>query len=83
MAEIVDLVRDSLWTVLLVGTPLLLVGLLVALCVGVVQTATGIHEPLLALVPRLAAMAAVLMITLPWMVERLVDLVLNAARSPH
>lgn len=81
MAEIVDLVRDSLWTVLLVGAPLLVVGLVVALCVGVVQTATGIHEPLLALVPRLAAMAAVLLVTLPWIIERLVDLVLLAART--
>lgn len=83
MAEIVDLVRDALWTVLLVGAPLLAAGVLVALCVGVVQTATGIHEPLLALVPRLVAMAAVLIVALPWMLERLVDLVLLAARSPH
>lgn len=82
MAELCDLVRQAVWTVMLVAAPMLLVGLVVAAVVGLVQAATGIHEPVLALVPRLAAMATVLLITLPWMAERLVDLFVQAAIPP-
>jgi flagellar biosynthetic protein FliQ len=82
MTELCDLVRQAVWTVMIVAAPMLLVGLLVAAVVGLVQSATGIHEPVLALVPRLAAMATVLLITLPWMAERLVDLLVQAAVPP-
>ena len=49
---------------------------------GLVQAATGIHEPLVGLVPRLVAMAAALVFLMPWMLERMVDLVRSAASLP-
>lgn len=82
MAELCDLVRQAVWTVMLVAAPMLVVGVVVAALVGIVQAATGIHDPVLALVPRLAAMAAVLLIMLPWMAERLVELLVHAAVPP-
>jgi flagellar biosynthetic protein FliQ len=50
--------------------------------VGLVQAATGVHEPLVCLVPRLVAMAVVLLVTLPWMLERLVDLMRTTVTLP-
>jgi len=44
-----------------------------------VQAATGIHEPVVGLVPRLLAMGLVLLLALPWMVERLAELFRAAA----
>jgi flagellar biosynthetic protein FliQ len=82
MAELCDLVRQAVWTVMLVAAPMLVVGVVVAALVGLVQAATGILDPVLALIPRLAAMAAVLLITLPWMAERLVELLVHAAVPP-
>lgn len=74
-ADLIELVRQAIVTGLLAVGPALVVGFLVATMMGLVQAATGIHESLVGLVPRLVAMAAVLFLALPWMLERLVDLV--------
>jgi len=49
---------------------------------GIVQAATGIHEQVVGLVPRLVAMAATLVLLMPWMLERMADLVRGAAGGP-
>ena len=72
--DIVELVRQAILSGLLVIAPVLLVGFAVAAITGLLQAATGIHEPLVGLVPRLVAMAAMLVLAMPWMVERMVDL---------
>lgn len=72
--DLVELVRQSLLAGMLALAPTLVIGFAVATCVGLVQAATGLHEPLVGLVPRMVAMAAALLFTLPWILERLVDL---------
>ncbi|NQW47350.1 MAG: flagellar biosynthetic protein FliQ [Planctomycetes bacterium] len=72
--DLVELVRQAILSGLLVIAPVLLVGFAVAAITGLLQAATGIHEPLVGLVPRLVAMAAMLVLAMPWMVERMVDL---------
>ena len=72
--DIVELVRQAILSGLLVIAPVLLVGFAVAAITGLLQAATGIHEPLVGLVPRLVAMAVMLVLAMPWMVERMVDL---------
>ena len=70
--DLVPLVRSSL----LEG------GLLVALVVGVLQSATGIHEPLIGMVPRLVVMVAVMFLTGGWMIDRFVSLFQISVLSP-
>ncbi|MFM7034659.1 MAG: flagellar biosynthetic protein FliQ [Planctomycetia bacterium] len=81
-SDLIELVRQSLATGMLAIAPALLVGFAVATVMGLVQSATGVHETLVGLVPRLAAMAVVLFLTLPWMLERLVDLMRSTVASP-
>jgi flagellar biosynthetic protein FliQ len=78
-AELAELVRQAIVTGLLVATPVLVVGFVVGALTGLVQAATGIHETILGLVPRLAATALALLFTLPWMVERLVEFLRQSA----
>lgn len=80
--DLIEVVRQALLTGLVVLAPALIVGFAVATCVGLVQAATGIHEPLVGLVPRLVAMAVVLLVSLPWMLERLVDLMRATVTLP-
>jgi flagellar biosynthetic protein FliQ len=80
-SDLVELVRQAILTGLLVIAPVLLAGFGVALVTGVMQAATGIHEPLVGLAPRLVAMAVMLMLVMPWMVERFVDM-FRAAAAP-
>ena len=81
-ADLIELLRQALVGSLLAVAPVLVVGFAVAVVMGVVQGATGIHEPLVGLVPRLVAMAAVLFLALPWMLERLVDLMRSSTAGP-
>lgn len=71
---LVEVVRQSLLAGLVVAAPVLLAGFVVGTLAGLLQAATGVHEQIVGLVPRLAVMALVLVATLPWMVERLADL---------
>jgi flagellar biosynthetic protein FliQ len=80
--DLMEVVRQALLTGMVVIAPALVVGFAVATCVGLLQAATGVHEPLVGLVPRLVAMAVVLLFTLPWMVERLVDLMRSSVAIP-
>lgn len=73
--DLVDVVRQALLAGLVVLAPVLVAGFVVGTLVGLVQAATGVHEPIVGLVPRLVVMAAALLLALPWMVERLADLV--------
>jgi flagellar biosynthetic protein FliQ len=50
------------------GGPLLLVAVAVGLLVGVAQTLTQLHEPVIAQVPRLVAVVLAVLVLLPWLV---------------
>ena len=71
---LVELVRQGLLAGLVVAAPVLVAGFVVGTLAGLLQAATGVHEQIVGLVPRLAVMALVLLVTLPWMVERLAEL---------
>jgi flagellar biosynthetic protein FliQ len=80
--ELLELVRHSLVVGGLVLLPVLMAGFVVGTVVGLVQAATGLHEPIVGLVPRVAAMAFTLLLLFPWMLEQLVDLLRGALAGP-
>jgi len=55
--------------VLLVGGPLLLVSLVVGLIVSIFQAVTQVNEMTLTFVPKIIAIAVVLIILGPWMLQ--------------
>ncbi len=65
--------RHALEITLLLAAPLLLTALVVGLLVGVFQAATQINEMTLSFIPKLLAMAAMLVIAGPWMLRTLVE----------
>lgn len=79
---LVELVRQALLAGLVVAAPVLVAGFVVGTLAGLLQAATGVHEQVVGLVPRLAVMAVVLLVTLPWMVERLAELFKATAAGP-
>lgn len=58
---------------LLLGGPLLATAFLIGLVVNVGQTLTQLHEPVVALVPRIAAVAVAVLVILPWLITRWVS----------
>ena len=66
------LTAETLFLVLLVSAPTLLVSLAVGLVVGLLQAMTQVQEQTLAFVPKLVAVALTLAVTGTWMGGELV-----------
>lgn len=72
--EILDVIRQMLWITFLVALPTLAVALVIGLVVGLFQALTSIQELTLTFVPKLAAVAITVWITLGYMNGLLVEL---------
>jgi flagellar biosynthetic protein FliQ len=64
---------EALQLALMLAAPLLITALAVGLIVGVFQAATQINEMTLSFIPKLLAMAAVIVLTGPWMLRLLTE----------
>jgi flagellar biosynthetic protein FliQ len=73
IATVIDLGREALWITVLIAGPLLGVALLAGVLIGVVQAATSINEMTLSFIPKLAALALVLVLVGGWQIGVLVD----------
>jgi flagellar biosynthetic protein FliQ len=72
-ALVVDLGRQALWMTMLISAPILGIGLIVGLTVGVFQAATSINEQTLSFIPKLVALGITLALTGGWMINTMVD----------
>jgi flagellar biosynthetic protein FliQ len=68
---VVSLATDAMGIALKIALPLLLVGLVVGLIVSIVQAVTQIQEQTLSFIPKILAMAAVLVVGGPWMLNQI------------
>ena len=71
--DAIDLGREAMMITLLISAPVLIAGMVVGLLIGLMQALTQVQEQTVAFVPKIIAMVAVLAITLPWIVERVVE----------
>ncbi len=70
LAHVIDWSRDAIRLALLLSGPPLAVALVVGLLIGIGQTLTQLHEPVVAMVPRLAAVLLSVLVLLPWLISR-------------
>jgi flagellar biosynthesis protein FliQ len=66
--DAIELGRQALGLLLLIGSPVLLIGLAVGLIVGLLQALTQVQEATVAFVPKLLAMTLAISALLPWMI---------------
>ena len=69
---VLDLTTSALELSVRIAAPILIVGLVVGVIISIFQAITQIQEQTLSFVPKLAAMAAVLVIAGPWILNQLV-----------
>ena len=62
--QILDLLRDMLWTTFLVAAPVLGVALVSGVAIGLFQALTSVQEMTLTFVPKLAAIGLVFWISM-------------------
>ena len=68
-AEVLDIARDGVWTLMLVASPLMLVGLAVGVAIALMQALTQVQEMTLVFVPKILAIFVALLVALPFMGE--------------
>lgn len=71
--DVLDYARDAIWVLLVVSTPVMLVGLVVGTVVALVQALTQIQEMTLAFVPKIVAIFLSLLLFMPFMLTTLME----------
>lgn len=79
----VALMRGMLVEAMILSAPLLVSAAAISLVVSLVQTLTSVQEQTLTAVPRLVVVFAVTMVTLPWMIHRLVSFTVHLFTNLH
>jgi flagellar biosynthesis protein FliQ len=81
----VNLTQQAMLTALLISAPILIVGVVVGLLIGLAQALTQVQDQTVAFVPKIVAMVAVLVLCLPWLVQKMVEyseyLIVNIPRT--
>jgi flagellar biosynthesis protein FliQ len=75
--EAINLGREALWTALVIGSPVLVAGMIVGLVIGLFQTLTQIQEQSVVFVPKIIVMLLVLSVTLPWLISQMLHYTTN------
>ena len=70
----ITLMREAVWTAVVVSAPILGVALVVGLIIGLLQALTSVQELTLTFVPKLLAIAAVFWLSMSFMTQGLTTL---------
>ena len=76
-----QLIRNAIMLGLTVAAPLLLTSLVVGVAVSLVQAVTQIQEQTLTFIPKLLVVAFVFIVTLPWIISKLVEYLVGSIRT--
>ncbi|GAA0862769.1 Flagellar biosynthetic protein FliQ [uncultured Clostridium sp.] len=70
---VISIVKETLYTAMLVGGPILILSLLVGLLVSIFQATTQIQEQTLSFIPKLIVIALTLVVGGAWMLNELIQ----------
>lgn len=71
--EVADIAGQTLWLIIKVSLPMLLVSLIIGLLVSIFQTVTSIQEQTLTFVPKIIGVFVTLILLGPWIMNTLVE----------
>jgi len=64
--EVLDVGRDTIWTLVIVTAPIMLVGLIVGIVISLFQALTQIQEMTLVFIPKILIVFATILLLLPF-----------------
>lgn len=77
--EIVDIAREAIWMMIVIGTPVMMVGLLVGVIIALLQALTQVQEITLVFVPKILAMFLAIFVLFPAFIITMSDFMQNIA----
>ncbi|BBG64820.1 flagellar biosynthesis protein FliQ [Hydrogenimonas sp.] len=72
-AQFIALGVETLKVALILSLPMLLAGLIAGLAISIFQATTQINEMTLSFIPKIIVVALVMIITMPWMMNTMID----------
>lgn len=72
-AQILDIARDGVLTMLLTAGPILVIGLVVGLAISLFQALTSLQEMTLVFVPKILVVFGSLIVLLPYMIRQVIE----------
>ena len=79
-ADVVDVVREAIWVLLIVASPVMLVALGVGLIIALIQALTQVQEMTLVFVPKILAIFLSLIVFMPFMITSMIELMEQLAQ---
>src|SRR5690606_22530780 len=79
-ADVVDVVREAIWVLLIVASPVMLVALGVGLIIALIQALTQVQEMTLVFVPKILAIFLSLIVFMPFMISSMIELMEQLAQ---
>jgi flagellar biosynthetic protein FliQ len=76
-AKLVALGVETFKIALMLALPGLLTGMLLGLAVSIFQATTQINEMTLSFIPKIIGVVVVIVLTMPWMLNAIIDFSLN------
>lgn len=71
--DVLSIFKDAVWLILKLAAPMLIVSIVLGLIIAIFQAATQIHEQTLTFVPKIVAIALILVIAGSWMLTSMAD----------
>jgi len=81
--QVTELARHLLTLAMLLCAPLLLTAATVSVVLSVLQTLTSVQEQTLTTIPRLATVATMSILGMPWLLRRMVEYTLSLFQDFH
>ncbi|MBO6154116.1 MAG: flagellar biosynthesis protein FliQ [Lachnospiraceae bacterium] len=75
--QVLDIVRDSIYTIIICSAPMLLISLIIGLIVSIFQTVTSIQEQTLTFVPKILGIFVGLIIFGSFILNNITDFMTN------
>jgi flagellar biosynthetic protein FliQ len=74
---ITTIMTDAIVLTLLISAPMLILGLVIGLIISIFSAVTQIQEMTLTFVPKIIVVFLALLMTLPWIIEKLTTYTIN------
>ena len=70
---VVEIATQTLYYTMMISAPVLLTGLVIGILLSIVQSVIQIKEMTLTFIPKILATMLVLLLTIPWMINKFME----------
>lgn len=74
---VIDIAKDTIYTIIISAAPLLIVSLIVGLIISIIQTATSIQEQTLTFVPKVLCVFLTMIVFGNWILNNIVEFMIQ------